>query len=186
LSMKALPELLREIETKYGKDKILRMYPIMGRLISALYYHLEPHFFFGKAPVVNVPSNFHLECLMQHVVSKGKEYYCSVINDVSKVQPLIDTLNASDETSFYFMALFRYDQTAFRCQTVRMLRRFRLGNTVPKYGGPASVQPGWIFFMFGMADFPIELAPISLPEFIPPTTTFGTWTVNWEKNVDSK
>jgi hypothetical protein len=122
-SFDTLPEAVSALHERFGRNDRRALERVLGRYALFLVARFEPLFLHrGHAPVLNVPTYFHLWLLALHIIGCGPEAYRCAFEQPTSAALHIKDLTA--ETGLYPLALFRFDALRFEAQKLRLIESF--------------------------------------------------------------
>ena len=122
-SFDTLPERVRELHQRFTRRERRAQERVLGRLALLLVARFEPLFLHrGDAPLLRVPTYFHLFMLAHHVIGQGQEAYRRVFADPLSASEHIPAL--TPESGLNNIALFRSDALRFEAQKLRLIESF--------------------------------------------------------------
>lgn len=123
-SFDTLPEVLAELEQRFchrGDRRAIER--VLARYALLLVARFEPFFLHrGHAPLLAVPTYFHLWLLAHHIIGLGREAYARAYADPLSTAEHVPAL--TPQTGLYGVALFRYDAFRFEAQKLRLIEAF--------------------------------------------------------------
>ncbi len=122
-SFDTLPEAVRLLSQRFERAEQRALERVLGRYALFLVARFEPLFLHrGHAPLLNVPTYFHLWLLAHHIIGCGPEAYQRAFEDPASAAEHIPDL--TPETGLYGLALFRHDALRFEAQKLRLIEAF--------------------------------------------------------------
>jgi len=122
-SFDTLPERVRELQQRFARGERRAQERVLGRLALLLVARFEPLFLHrGHAPILRVPTYFHLFMLAHHVIGEGREAYRRVYAEPLGASEYIEAL--TPQTGLNNIALFRHDALRFEAQKLRLIEAF--------------------------------------------------------------
>jgi hypothetical protein len=122
-SFTTLPDTLAELERRFDRAERRALERVLARYALFLVARFEPLFLHrGHAPLLNVPTYFHLWMLAHHIIGLGLEAYRRAFDDPASAAEHVSALSA--QTGLYGFALFRHDALRFEAQKLRLIESF--------------------------------------------------------------
>jgi Lipase maturation factor len=122
-SFDSLPDAIRQLHERFDRAERRALERVLARYALFLVARFEPLFLHrGHAPLLNVPTYFHLWLLAHHIIGCGPEAYQRAYADPASAAEHIPQL--TPQTGLYGMALFRHDALRFEAQKLRLIESF--------------------------------------------------------------
>jgi hypothetical protein len=122
-SFETLPETLRILNQRFARREQRALERVLARYALFLVARFEPLYLHrGHAPLLKVPTYFHLWLLAHHIIGCGPEAYGRAFADPASAVEHLPAL--TPQTGLYGMALFRYDALRFEAQKLRLIEAF--------------------------------------------------------------
>jgi len=115
----ALADARERVEQRFDPAQLLRHERLLGRLSVVLSASLEPHFFSGREPVLELPTYLHVRMLVHDIICRGREAY-----ERARVDPAFAVECAAGLTEADGMRLqgiFSYERLVAEAQKIRLL-----------------------------------------------------------------
>jgi hypothetical protein len=122
-SFDTLPDAVAELERRFDPALRRSLERVLARYALFLVARFEPLYLHrGHAPLLNVPTYFHLWLLAHHIIGRGPVAYRKAFDDPASAAEHIESL--TPQTGLYGLALFRYDALRFEAQKLRLIEAF--------------------------------------------------------------
>ncbi|HEY2736526.1 MAG TPA: hypothetical protein VGI70_21145, partial [Polyangiales bacterium] len=122
-SFDSLPGTVQTWRERFGRRERRAQYRLLQRFSLILVARLEPLFLHrGQKPLIPVKTYFHLWMLVQHIVGSGRAAYLAAVADPQSVGLHVPELTS--QSGLYALSLFRFDETTFDAQKLRLLEAY--------------------------------------------------------------
>lgn len=122
-SFDTLPDALQQLHERFDRSERRALERVLARYALFLVARLEPLYLHrGHAPLLNVPTYFHLWLLAHHIIGCGPEAYRRAYTQPASAAEHISAL--TPQTGLYGLALFRHDALRFEAQKLRLIEAF--------------------------------------------------------------
>ncbi len=115
-----LPEVVNDFRARFDRVEQRKFQRLLGRYCMVLAARFEPLYLGrGLKPPLQAKTYFHLWMLASQLVGDGKEAYLAVYRDPLSANEHLPKMTT--QTGLYALTLFRFEQTTFEAQKLRLL-----------------------------------------------------------------
>jgi len=133
-----LSEVSALVDKRFSRAERRIFYRMLNRFALILVTRLEPMFLHhGRNPQIPVRSYFHLWMLAHHILCTGEREYLDAVAEPRSVNAHVPQL--TNETGLFALSLFRYEESIFEAQKLRLLESFTFPHDPEKKRANAEV-----------------------------------------------